>query len=90
MSNTPDWLDDIKLEVQFTERQIDDLKPSTVLHIALTDEAKAIIIAKLEEAELRGRLDELRRACNHNNSEYTSDYLEERIAELNAKNKGAE
>lgn len=32
-----------------------------------------------KRSELVARRDELRRAANHNNSEYTSDYLEDRL-----------
>lgn len=37
------------------------------------------------EAVLEARIDEVKRAANHNNSEYTSDYLEERIDQLKSK-----
>jgi len=40
------------------------------------------ILADLSTIVRDARIDELKRAASHNNSEYTSDYLEDRIKKL--------
>jgi hypothetical protein len=56
------------------------MSPSSANRI--DDEAKAALQTLIADKERLARLDELKRAAAHNNSEYTSDYLEERIQKL--------
>lgn len=45
-------------------------------------EAKDELLALIESETSKARIDEAKRAANHNNSAYTSDYLEDRIIAL--------
>lgn len=52
-------LDEIKLSISFTERQLDDMKPGDEIEIGLTDEAKQRLNKLLKEAYERGKEDGL-------------------------------
>lgn len=74
-------LDDIKLSISFTERQLDDMKPGDEIELGLTDEAKQRLNALIEKKVREARIDELEREWTAENRA-SKDYLIDRLAEL--------
>lgn len=71
---------------------VNDGKPHTIPSHAsndkCTDEAKQALQSLIEDRAREARIDELKKAAAHNNSEYTSDYIEDRIAQLSNSKEG--
>lgn len=72
---TDSFLNDGTMSPDFAARHASDVAEDI-------DKLASFIKSREERLELSIRVDELKRAASHNNSEYTSDYLEGRIVAL--------
>lgn len=61
MTNSNKELDEIKLSISFTERQLDDMKPGDEIELGLTDEAKQLLNALIEKKVRDAQIDVLQR-----------------------------